>query len=258
MAKSFDLTIDLSDVRAKLARFVEDNPKAAAALLKDQVRLLMGTLIKWTPPENQKQGRATINADLGNLVAYAFADHAGLMAIYRAASKSRDANAHIPWRGPLMGLQRDDHQNMMFPISRLDTTGELLKADHARSRNKRGRVIKNKYWITSRRVAAKVLRELYTHVGNLKKGWQAAAASVGAAMPNFALKSVGGPSGLASGYVENGIGESWMPFITVANTTPYIRDDSGFVDRAMKVRQLDLETKLPGQIRRIIKSAGLD
>jgi hypothetical protein len=71
-------------------------------------------------------------------------------------------------------------------------------------------------------------------------------------LPPFALKSVSGPSGKASGGIRDHSAATFFDkSITIWNDTPYIRDD-GFLRRAMEVRLKDIKNQL---IKRLEKRA---
>lgn len=255
MASGFD--IDLSDVEYKVAEFVRRYPADARLLLRDQMRLLVQTIIKWQPPPTYSAGRSAVRADLNKQVCALWNEEAKFDTLMVDAGNSKDGFVYRKMANPPANFQTTAWGNVTkIPANRLDFDGSKIYAMNRRVRNRRGRASATEYYVTSKRVLNKLVSSVQKRVGNLKRGWREAAAMVNAKIPDFALRAESGTSGAASGSGTTGE-DAQGPWMEIANTTPYIRDEGNMVRRAVEMREKDVAEHLEKRLAKIIAQAGL-
>lgn len=250
------LTIDRSRFdRAmdKLSAVASRTGIDASDLLRDQMRLFVQTIVKWTPPKSMKEGRDAIRRDALNMTAFVYEDDAKFRELLADADATGAAFRLWPEVFKTV-FEKTKEGAVKIPVSALDRDGSLLTQASARLRDRRGRIQQKRTMatlVTSRRVLTKFMREPFSHVGNLKKGWQTACAKLGIPLPAWAAKAESGLSGAPSGGLLEVHGQN--PSIMVWNDTPYIRIDQGTVRRALSVRRADIEKHLEKRLRKLCK-----
>lgn len=237
------IVIDHVGFTQALEELARKYKKDVGDLLRDQMKLLVKSLIKFTPPEKMADGRGAINQDAVKMAEFAYPEHYDLMELKRDAEKSPSGKAYRVWDGKVVDIG----------LNRIDIDGTKMMADHERFRNRRGRVVGGSNIVTSRKIGRMFRKKLYPHVGNLKRGWDKAASALGITLPAWILNSSSGPSGSPSGGIINQLQDE-DPSVEVFNTTRYIRDE-GMLMRALDVRAADIRKWLEVRLQKRAKEA---
>ena len=208
-------------------------------LLKDQMRMLVETLYKYTPPKTKKDGKMTATGDLARMFHGVDVDGA-LRAMHGIAQARGTYKGHPPER-ILVG-----------------TDMGKMAALHLNERGKRGRVYRSpRTYYVPMRALEKYKREVVKRVGRLKSGWHNAMRKLDSTkILKWAERAHGttGNYGAASGNanIPADLKTLKRKTLTAWNNTAYIRDIDGMVKSAERVRLKDIKKHLPLRIEQMI------
>jgi hypothetical protein len=187
----FTFAINQARYRDGLNTFVHELNADALLLLKEEMRLLLRDIIRFTPPKNLKQGRSAVEADIQKAV--------GLL------DQDSFARAREEVRLPMRELiRRKDNETLQQAMRDMDGRNWIVKPfnkqDHISRRNRYGRVRQKSFIMTTDRIAyRKYVREVQRRVGLAKAGWLRAAEGVGLKLPSWVKRHAGYAKG---GYTE--------------------------------------------------------
>lgn len=184
------IKLDSLDYRNAVRRLIVEKGANAKLLLREEARLLIRDILRLTPPQTQAQGNRSVEVNLRRafspLVISNFTDM-GTPLGRRIAKmiRARDvAGLNMLFSkigGKLGGVQ-------LVPLG-------SMAAIHRRLTNERGRVSKARY-VSLPQDFKTYLKMVQARVGWAKAGWEAAAVSVGQALPNYVSRHSGNARGL--------------------------------------------------------------
>ena len=214
--------------------------------LRDQFRLLLDQIGKFTPPNFLAQGRKRVKADIAKI-----------------AQPFDDAKFHSKRLAEI--IRTGDHRAFAAFAIRAKKDWPLVRTSHlpslhAAARDNRGRVrrsVKPPFIIGRadatafrRYVAAK-----QSKVGLARSGWAPALLAVGGTVPDWVARH-----GLAHGAVEDRTSDPTNPTLTARNRTPWAsRRDEGerILANALASRRRAMETNLRALVRAAAQKSGL-
>lgn len=223
--------------------------RALADVVKDEARLFVQDAIKMTPPfgsspnqesfaSQKRVGEAAVKRDLGR--SFTILD----------PSKIRDRRVR-------KDLEKAARKGDMETVKRLllyckipvnSVLREATAAEHAKLRDKRGRVQKwQKVWVLRTQSVGRVLRAARSHIGRGKAGWMEAAKALGVKVPDWISRHVSSP-----GRVQDLTKGTDKPRIIVSNEVPFIQEagaDLRIVNRAMANRIRNIKVKIEKAVR---------
>jgi hypothetical protein len=209
-----ELKLDDRAFRAALKKFSENSKRTNAQVLKDQARLFVRDVILITPPNKN----------------------------FRANRKGGEA------------ALRSDIAKIMRPSKARDARNDPAEI-HARFRDKgTGRVNKRnlKYRFRVANLAAYVAKEL-GKVGILASGWNAAAAKLGAKVPDWIARH---GNGLGSIRIVLGVAESRITITNAVKFASNVKDLVRRVQRTLDKRAGAMNRQLQHYQERSAKEAG--
>jgi len=178
--------INQARYRDGLNQFVNRLGADAQLLLKEEMRLILREVMRFTPPKTFAQGRAAVAKDLAKNAAPL------------DPSKVRwPRMSEVVKKRNLAAIQKiADNQKKGFWASRklLKSTSEIAD-QHKRNRTSRGRVSSDRRNMALLSVWRKYTREVQSRVGWAKAGWSAAAAGVGLPIPGWVQRLAGAAAG---------------------------------------------------------------
>lgn len=180
--------------RDGLNQFVSKLNADGQLLLKEEMRLILREIMRFTPPKTYAQGRAAVAKDLAKNAAP-----------LDPAKIRWPRMAEVVKKRKLRAIQAiSDNQKQGFWASRklLVSTTELAE-QHKRNRTSRGRVNSDRRNMALLSVWRKYTRDVQSRVGFAKAGWGAAAAGVGFVMPSWVQKLAGAAAGSYSAPTPN-------------------------------------------------------
>lgn len=184
------IKLDSLQYRAAIKRLITEKGADAKLLLKEESRLLIRDILKLTPPQTQDQGSRSVEMNLRR--AFSPLDPANFKAMDSRLGKRI---AKMIRAKDVAGL------NMLFSKLGGKLGGKQIvplgsmAAIHRRLMNARGRVSKSSYVALPQDFKA-YLNMVKARVGWAKAGWEAAAVSVGLALPNYVSRHSGNSRGL--------------------------------------------------------------
>lgn len=187
----FTFAINQARYRDGLNTFVHEMNANAVLLLKEEMRLLLRDVIRFTPPKNLRQGKQAVESDIQKAV--------GLL------DQNSFGRAREEIRLPMRELiRRKDNETLQQALRDMDGRNWIVKSfdkqDHISRRNRYGRVRRKSFVMTTDRIAYnKYVREVQRRVGLARAGWLRAAEGVGLKLPSWVRRHAGYAKG---GYSE--------------------------------------------------------
>ena len=236
-AAAMKLTFQMNEARYRdvLNRYVQDLKADADKLLREEMRLLLRDMIKFTPPKNKKQGAKAVEADIQKAV--------GLL------DQDSFARAKEEVRLPMRELiRRKDNETLQAALRSMDKHNWIVKpfdkTDHTRVRNAYGRVRRKTYVMTTDRVAyRRYVREVKARVGLAKAGWIKAAEGVGLTLPGWIRRHAGYAKGSFIPPTQNRLE------IVAKNGSIKIPN---YADRVVRVAMQSRRISLESELRRLL------
>lgn len=242
------MTIDDSRLNDQLARLAKALDIDGGVLLRQEARLFTKQCIGFTPPKTADQGKKAVSRDLSR--AFEVVSDEWLSEI---------GSEH--GTGPIdQWVTFKDGRKVNLVWSRIDPSGQGMRAWHHSVRNKHGRISKSHHtWGKNRWTASYVVarpdfdarrKHIQDRVGRAKAGWLPAYSAVGGKAPAWVSKHAGN----APGYVINETNTPTKPSITIQNHAPGISQLAHFVTGAFQVRVKAIARK----VRLALKGYGYD
>jgi hypothetical protein len=249
------LTLNSAPFEAAIVRLAATSKKAAAAVMKDQARLLFVEVATLTPPYSgsttgraaEKMGKASVES--------------GIRSIYGTPSAAYDliAAKDTQQAAAFWFHHRQGDDSTASSILRT-TTGKSLSpfdggALHERfgkgARRRRQRTAAT-YYVTSEAALTAYIRQIQEHVWWLASGWAEPLRALGAKLP-YGVGKLTTPGNLKVTITDQRIE------ITMANQVSYGRDVRGIQSRinfAMNKRVGALDRRWESYLNRAAKDAG--
>jgi len=249
------LTLNSAPFEAAIVRLAATSKKAAAAVMRDQARLLFVEVAKITPPysgsvtgrQAEKMGKASVES--------------GIRSIYGTPSAAYDLiAARDPQQADAFWFhQRRDDTASAASILRTTTGKNLAPFDggalHERfgkgARRRRQRTAAT-YYVTSEAALTAYIRQIQNHVWWLASGWADALRTLGSKLP-YGVGKLDSPGSLKVTITDQRIE------ITMTNQVSYGREVRGIQSRinfAMNKRVAALDRKWDFYLNRAAKDAG--
>lgn len=241
------LTFDVDSIRfdRAMAAF-EKLGIEAPKIVKDETRLLLAQVIRFTPPKTLAQGRGAVKRDIGRAIDNVNPDtfHSKRLATMirtQDVNAMRDAVRRIP-------SMKD------YTVERWNP-----EAQHEAKRDNRGRIQRNqKVMVLNEGKRLKKYFNLRAKaVGSAKAGYWPGLQAVGGAVPNWVAKHAS-----KFGSVDAGkLNDSHAPRIRIQNFSEAARsqnDENHSVQSAVKMRARSMESKARRMILDAAKSGGLE
>jgi hypothetical protein len=216
--------------RDGLNQFVNRLGADAQLLLKEEMRLLLREVVRFTPPKTYKQGRNAVGSDLAKNAAPLDPDKIEWPALAKLVRK-RD----------LAGIQAltNNVSKGFWARRKLLTSESQIAAEHKRNRTRYGRIRTDKRNMAMLAVWNRYTRDVQSRVGFAKAGWVTAAKAVGLPMPSWVTRLAGAAGG---GYVAPTINR---PVIEAINRSTKIPNyEQNVVHAAVRSRAMSIESEL--------------
>lgn len=205
---SATLTLDQTQWRLNLQRYLAHFPGQRAKYLTQQFRLLLKDVIRLTPPKNYTQGRKRVAADIRKIARPFKTDIIRSKRLREIiaegdipAFNSFARSARKPWRG---------------------ISAAQIPALHSRARDRRGRVRLSKprdYFVLGRsedREFNRYVRSQQSHVGIARSGWAPAYQAVGGKAPSWVARH-----GSRHGSATKRLNHPHSPSLIARNAAPW-------------------------------------
>jgi hypothetical protein len=238
------ITLNSYEFRKAVEQVADKTGVSAADVLRDQMRLLVQTLYKWTPPPKKSAGVNRVKADLAKLFT-PYLDES-ILQDYLDEMDERGANLvyRTDSKGNLYTIKRD--QIVLDPIT--------MREVHQQHRDRRGRVRnigRSSKYLVPLKMFRKYVKEVTKHVGKLRAGWMPAMALFNArSAPSWVADNRA--FGMLHGEASDRLNNDLKGMLVAENRVPYIRDE-GMLTRAMRLRTKDLEKNLDKRVDQIMR-----
>lgn len=182
---SLRFSMDTVRYRDNLNRFVVELNADGAQLLKEEMRLLLRDILRFTPPNSLAQGRAAVERDLR-----------------RVARPLEPGKIQMPRLAE--AVQKKDLPAINAIVARLGggwggrtiIAGlDAIRATHERARNRYGRIGRDLRNLALFSDWRSYLRTVQSRVGYTRSGWLPAARAVGLPQPSWVTRHAGYSSG---------------------------------------------------------------
>lgn len=179
----FTFEINKARYRDTLNEFVRVLGADAEKLLREEMRLFLREIIRFTPPKTNAQGRKAVEGDIQKAI--------GLL------DQNSFGRAREEVRLPMRELiRRRDNETLQEAMREMDGRYWIVKTfdknDHISRRNRYGRVRRKSFVMTTDRTAYnRYVREVKGRVGYAKSGWLKAAEAVGLPLPSWVRRHAG-------------------------------------------------------------------
>lgn len=218
---SLRVKMDTVKYRNDLNQFVTRLNADSTLLLKEEMRLLLRDIQRFTPPKTLAQGRKAVSGDMTRVAAPLDPDKIRFPAMAKAV-RDRDQKA--------ITAIADNLKSGFFAKRRLIATDADLRSAHVAARNNRGRVRRDQNNMTFLRLWKKYTSEIQSRVGFARAGWAEAAAGVGLRLPSWVSRHSGYSKGAYKAPTPNDLE------IVGTNRASKIPNYQNAVDAAMRLR----------------------
>lgn len=175
---SLSLQMDLTRYRADMNRFITELNADGVQLLKEEMRLLLRDVVRFTPPKTYAQGRKAIEGDLRRVARPLDPAKIQMPALQKAIAR-RDVAAIEAITKNLGGGWRG--RTLLRSLA-------AIKEAHLRLRNRYGRVRGDGRQMAFFNDWRKYLRTVQDRSGWTRAGWWRAADGVGLSLPSWVNK----------------------------------------------------------------------
>lgn len=198
---SLRLDIDFNEVALRIQRYVNELGRLAPVVVRDTTRLLIGDLLKITPPKTRRQGEKAVERD-----------------VRRAMTPFEAGKVKMPRLRKLVRERNYDAVNSI--LKRAGSPWEVFPVSanlHQSARDKRGRVRRSmQRGVLDRQAWMTYVKKVKGSVGKLKAGWNAAYRRVGGLIPSWISRH-----GDKDGAVIDMTGIKDDPRIVITHTAPH-------------------------------------
>lgn len=177
---SLTIKFDEAAYRHALNQFVGKLNADAQTLLKEEMRLVLRDIVRFTPPKTLAQGRKAVAGDVTRAISPLDQTSFG-----RAKEETRTRMRAM--------IAKRDNVGLQAAINAMGGRRWIVKAfspsDHTSKRNRYGRVRRSQFTLTTDESKLKrYLASVQRRVGLAKAGWNAAASAVGLRLPSWVRK----------------------------------------------------------------------
>lgn len=244
------ISVDRARWKRELDEFERRTGLDRQWVLRDQFRMLINDLVRFTPPKNQKQGRGAVERDLLKL----FVPLTDSMTISTvnlggsALTRIEDTSD-----GSVHGVEKS--------LYRPSASIPAMRAYHSRYRNRRGNVSRSRQirqqgnWTmvdkmhVSQRAFNAYRKEVWGHIGRLKAGWLAAVYRFGGKAGKFVTRH-----GTTEGSATDALKQDGSGYLEAVNRVPYARSKIAGVLRFAEQRaQRHIDKRLEKSLERAEK-----
>jgi hypothetical protein len=224
------LQINQARYRDGLNQFVNRLGADAQLLLKEEMRLLLREVVRFTPPKTSKQGRNAVGSDLAKNAAPLDPATIKWPRLAELARKRDIAG--------IEALTKNITQGFWARRKMLNSTSQIAD-EHRRNRTRYGRIRTDKRNMAMLAVWNRYTREVQSRVGFAKAGWVTAAKAVGLPMPSWVTRLAGAAGG---GYVAPTINRLVIEAINRSTKIPNYEQNVVFA--AVRSRAMSIESEL--------------
>ena len=224
------LQINQARYRDGLNQFVNRLGADAQLLLKEEMRLLLREVVRFTPPKTFAQGRAAVGKDLVKNATPL--DHSKI---------KWPRLAELVRKRDLDGIQKltDSVKKGFWQGRKLLTSTSQIADEHRRNRNRYGRVRSDRRNMAVLAIWNRCTRDVQSRVGFAKAGWVTAARAVGLSMPGWVTRLSGAAGG---GYVAPN--QNRLVIEAINRSTKIPNYEQRVVSSAVRSRAMSIESEL--------------